>query len=189
MIPVRQLSIREAASVHTPVTHPALVVVAVAAALTSSALGARPLHQHALLGGWPLDPPHLSGFTEELRGHVQVGGWGPSGAGGGGCGWRQVGSQLVDGAHWVRGEGCPAEWGGGCGRGCAGEGCGPGSGGRAEGRGRGWACKGEGMEIASSLVQGPWPSFLFLPYWTKVPWAHWVRKQMPCAQVATEGCQ
>lgn len=61
---------------------------AVAPALTSCSLGARPLHQHALLGGWPLDPPDLSGFTEELRGHVQIGSWGPPGAGRWGCRWR-----------------------------------------------------------------------------------------------------
>lgn len=61
-----------------------------------------------------MDPPDLSRFTEELWGHVQIGGWGPSGAGSRDCGWRQVRSQLVDGAHGVRGEGHSAERGGGC---------------------------------------------------------------------------
>lgn len=112
--------------------------------LISSALGAGPLYQHALLGGWPLDPPHLSGFAEELRGHVQIGGWGPPGAGSWGRGWGQVRSQLVDGSHRVRGEGSPAEWGGGSGRGRAGEGRGAGRGGGAERRGGGWASAGVG---------------------------------------------
>lgn len=112
---------------------------AVAPALTSSSLGARSLHQHTLLGSWPLDPPDLSGFTEELRRHMQIGGWRPSGTGCWGCGWRQVRSQLVDGTHWVCGEGRPAEWSSGCRRGCAGEGCGPGCGGGTERRGSGWA--------------------------------------------------
>lgn len=57
-------------------------------ALTSSPLGAGSLHQHALLGGRPLDPPHLSRFTKEFWGHVQIGGRGPPGAGGQGGGWR-----------------------------------------------------------------------------------------------------
>lgn len=108
-------------------------------ALTSSPFGAGPLHQHALLGGWPLDPPHLSRFTEELWGHVQIGGQGPPGARGWGRDWRQVRSQLVDGTHRVRGKGYPTERGGGRGRGRAGEGCGAGCGGRTQGRGSGWA--------------------------------------------------
>lgn len=132
--------------------------VTAASVLTTGPLGAGPLNQHALLGGRPLDPPHLSRFTEELWGHVQIGGWGPPGAGSQGCGWRQVRSQLVDGAHWVCGEGYSAERGGGCGRGRAGEGCGSGCGGRAERRGGGWAWKGRGYTRQGHPMPGapPW---------------------------------
>jgi hypothetical protein len=155
-----------------------------AAALTSSSLGARPLHQHALLGGWPLDPPHLSGLTEELWGHVQIGGWGPPGAGCWGCDWRQIRSQLVDGTHWVCGEGCPAQWGGGCRRGCAGEGCGPSCGGCAEGWGGGWAWKREGTH--NRVTRGPGPitacpgrsSSVSLTHGT-MSWPHWACEPIP----------
>lgn len=128
--------------------------VTAASVLTSGPLGAGPLNQHALLSGWPLDPPHLSRFTEEFWGHVQIGGWGPPGAGSWGCGWRQVRSQLVDGTHRVCGEGHSAERSGGCGRGRAGKGCGSGCGGRAERRGSGWAWKGRGYTRQGHHAQG-----------------------------------
>lgn len=52
----------------------------------------------------------------------------------------------------MRGERRPAERGGGCGRGCAGQGRGPGCGGRAEGWGSGWAWKEEGICDRVTLV-------------------------------------
>lgn len=135
-----------------------------------------------------MDPPDLSRFTEELWGHVQIGGWGPPGAGSWGCGWRQVRSQLVDGTHRVRGEGHSAERGGGCGRGRAGERCGSGRGGCAERRGSGWAWKGrwytrQGHPVPRSLpwcaqARGPWHSSIF-PEVGGYPSPHWVWEISP----------
>lgn len=135
-----------------------------------------------------MDPPHLSRFTEEFWGHVQIGGWGPPGAGSWGCGWRQVRSQLVDGTHRVCGEGHSAERSGGCGGGRAGKGCGSGCGGRAERRGSGWAWKGRGYTRQGhpmlralpwcAQAWGPWHSSIF-PNVGGYAGPHWVWEISP----------
>lgn len=104
---------------------------------------------------------------------MKVGGGGPPGTGHRGGGRWQLRPQLVDGAHWVRGERSSAERGSGSRGGGAGEGRGSGRGGRAErwGRNRAWeerqtGAPSEGQPWSKGSLSSPYP---LDPHWVMNP--------------------